>query len=583
MVELEDMTYGEVVRRMVDLMYVKHESRWIDSTLSRLTVDFIRRVEERFTSTPGKSSIIQGYSEMDNKPFETVDKALKVYSEASKQLINAQDVQHFLLLCQRRGQKPVPFVPCLDENFEFFFKKDSLWQSEDLEAVVDQDVGRTCILQGPTAAKYSHQIDEPVKDILDGIHNDHIAGLTKDVYHGDEASIPTVEYFGSQLIVEDAADEEMDGLTVSRNGNSISFRISPAPNATIPELEAWLHLLAGKSYSWRYALFTSDVFVQGQRFQTNPLKRVFAPSRGLLVEIQHPDDPSMTLITVKEPSPIGMVKTVEISISKRKDIRINLLEHRTASSKVEALPLKFTYHPEAGYAPIREVMDDRNDRIKAFYYRIWFGENEEPPWEKPATSTFEGGRSTVSSQLIADFTHAVGNTGEAFVDRPGRETLAPMDFAIILGWKAVTKPIFPRSINGDLLKLVHLSNGIRMVHGAQPLQKGDTVETSAQINAVVCHFAPIGLPYPLRIFRCSDPLTNTLTWQMNQDAGKMVEVCATLLRKKKPVMTVTSQFLYRGNYTDYENTFQRKDEIPMQVHLGSSKDVCHLPPSKLSP
>ena len=29
-VDLEDMTYGDVIRRMVDLMYVKHEKRWID-------------------------------------------------------------------------------------------------------------------------------------------------------------------------------------------------------------------------------------------------------------------------------------------------------------------------------------------------------------------------------------------------------------------------------------------------------------------------------------------------------------------------------------------------------------------------
>src|ERR1700733_4558163 len=72
----------------------------------------------------------------------------------------------FLLLCQRRGQKPTTFVPALDDNFEFWFKKDSLWQSEDLEAVIDQDVGRTCILQGPTAARYSKIVDEPIKDIL---------------------------------------------------------------------------------------------------------------------------------------------------------------------------------------------------------------------------------------------------------------------------------------------------------------------------------------------------------------------------------------------------------------------------------
>ena len=545
-VDLEDMTYGEVVKRMVDLMYVKHESRWIDPSLERLTGDFIRRLEERFTTSSGKSSLIQSYSELD-KPYEIVDQLLKAYPESTEQLINAQDVQHFLLLCQRRGQKPVPFVPCLDENFEFFFKKDSLWQSEDLEAVVDQDVGRTCILQGPTAAKYSHTIDEPVKEILDGIHNDHIKGLTKDTYGGDESAIPSVEYFGGQLILEDAANEDIDGLTISENGDQVNYRISSDPKATLPDRDAWLQLLAGKTYSWRYALFTSEVFVQGQRFQTNPLKRIFAPTKGMLVEILHPGETSATTISVKEPSPAGMIKTIKISLSKSKEIVLEILEERTVEGKAVALPLKFTYHPEAGYAPIREVMEGRNDRIKEFYYRIWFGPDEKVPFNTPATTTFDGGRAEVTSQAIADFVHAVGNTGEAFVDRPGKEVLAPMDFAIVVGWKAITKPIFPRSINGDLLKLVHLSNGFRMVPGAEPLKKGDVVDTTAQINAVI-----------------------------NQDSGKLVEIAGTIKRKNKAVMVVTSQFLYRGAYSDFENTFQRKDEIPMQVHLGSSKDVAVL-------
>ena len=104
-----------------------------------------------------------------------------------------------MLLCQRRGQKPVPFVPCLDDTFEFFFKKDSLWQSEDLEAVVDQDVGRVAILQGPMAAKYSKIVDEPIKDILDGVTQGHIKSLTQDLYNGDEKRIPVVEYFGGKL------------------------------------------------------------------------------------------------------------------------------------------------------------------------------------------------------------------------------------------------------------------------------------------------------------------------------------------------------------------------------------------------
>ncbi|KAI4160184.1 MAG: hypothetical protein LQ342_005973 [Letrouitia transgressa] len=543
-VDLEDMTYGEVVRRMVDLMFVKHESRWIDRSLATLTGDFVRRLEERFTPSAGKPSVLQNYSELDD-PYPFVDNLLKTYPEAQTQLISAQDVQYFLMLCQRRGQKPVPFVPALDDNFEYFFKKDSLWQSEDLEAVVGQDVGRTCILQGPTAVKYSNTVDEPIKHILDGIHHDHVKSLTRDVYSGQESLIPVIEYFGGQLLLD--GDNDFDGLTTSKDGERVAYRLSSAPNAGLPELEAWLYLLAGKSYSWRFALFTTEVFVQGQRFQTNPIKRIFAPIKGLLVEIYRPNDPKSTVIRLKEPSHSGkMIQTVEISMNGKDEITVNLLEERTAEGKAVALPLKFTYHPEAGYAPIREVMSDRNTRIKEFYYRIWFGD-EQVPFDVPPTSTFDGGRAAVTGKAIADFVHAVGNTGEAFVERPGKEIFAPMDFAIVVGWKAITKPIFPRAIDGDLLKLVHLSNGFRMVPGAEPLKKGDVLDTTAQINAVI-----------------------------NQDSGKMVEVCGTIRRDNKPVMVVTTQFLYRGTYTDYENTFQRKDETPMQIHLGSSKDVAVL-------
>jgi fatty acid synthase subunit beta len=545
-VDLEDMTYGEVVRRMVDLMYVKHESRWIDKSYEKLTGDFIRRVEERFTVGAGKPSVLQSYSELDN-PYPTVQRILAAYPEAEDQLINAQDVQHFLLLCQRRGQKPTTFVPALDENFEFFFKKDSLWQSEDLEAVIDQDVGRTCILQGPTAVKYSKIVDEPIKDILDGIHNAHIKGLTRDMYGGKESSIPVIEYFGGKLVDTELQVEELEGLTVSQETDKHTFRIASPANTVLPPLDTWLSLLAGGKRSWRHALFTSEVFVQGQKFQTNPIKRIFAPVRGLFVEIMQPDEPSKTVITVSEQSRPGQhVPVIQVSMTGKNEILVNMIKDTTALGKPVALPLIFTYHPEAGYAPIREVMKGRNDRIKEFYWRAWFG-NDTLDLDASVTGKFNGGKAAITSEAINDFVHAVGNTGEAFVDRPGKEVLAPMDFAIVVGWKAITKPIFPRTIDGDLLKLVHLSNGFRMLPGAEPLKKGDEVETTAQINAVI-----------------------------NQDSGKMVEVCGTITREGRPVMEVTSQFLYRGAYTDFENTFQRKRETPMQIHLATSKDVAVL-------
>ncbi|KAI0974504.1 fatty acid synthase beta subunit dehydratase [Xylaria arbuscula] len=544
-VDLEDMNYGEVVRRLVELLYVKHEARWIDPSYKKLTGDFIHRLEERFTTSPNQPSLLQNYADL-NEPSPTIEKILHHYSEADTQIINAQDVQHFLLLCQRRGQKPVTFVPALDENFEFFFKKDSLWQSEDLEAVIGQDVGRTCILQGPMAARFSTKLDEPIKDILDSIHNGHISRLTRDVYGDNGNSIPAIEYFGGKLI-ETETPSDLEGLVISEDEQKNTYRLSSSPAATLPSIESWLSLLAGPNRGWRHALFTSEVVVQGKKYQTNPMKRIFAPVRGLFVEIQYPDEPAKTSITVREqPRHNHYQDVIKVTFDGQSEITVSMIKDTTALGQPVSLPLRFVYRPEAGYAPIHEVMETRNDRIKEFYWQAWFG-NDPLDLDGDVHSQFDGGKTTITSGEINDFVHAVGNTGEAFVDRPGKDMLAPMDFAIVVGWKAITKPIFPRKIDGDLLKLVHLSNGFRMMPGAEPLQKGDVVKTTAQINAVI-----------------------------NQESGKMVEVCGTIYRDGEAVMEVTSQFLYRGVYTDYENTFQRKLETPMQVHLTTSKDVAVL-------
>ncbi len=79
-VDLEDMTYGEVVRRMVELLYVRHERRWIDPSFAVLTGDFIHRVEERFaTARAGERySRLQSYADLD-EPYAAVDEILSHY------------------------------------------------------------------------------------------------------------------------------------------------------------------------------------------------------------------------------------------------------------------------------------------------------------------------------------------------------------------------------------------------------------------------------------------------------------------------------------------------------------------------
>jgi enoyl reductase-like protein len=120
-----DMTYEEVTRRMIRLMYVAKQNRWVDISLRNLTGDWLRRVEERFAGVNGsgpKHSFLQSFSSLD-KPIEFADSFFENYPAARNQLLAAEDKAFFLNISQRPAQKPVPFIPVLDASFEVWFKK----------------------------------------------------------------------------------------------------------------------------------------------------------------------------------------------------------------------------------------------------------------------------------------------------------------------------------------------------------------------------------------------------------------------------------------------------------------------------
>lgn len=118
---LGEMTYEEVVLRMIRLMFVSHEKRWVDLSLRNLTGDFCRRVEERFAGET-RASILQSFQELDS-PAEFAQQFFKTYPAACEQLVASEDVAFFLAISQRPGQKPVPFIPVLDADFSVWFKK----------------------------------------------------------------------------------------------------------------------------------------------------------------------------------------------------------------------------------------------------------------------------------------------------------------------------------------------------------------------------------------------------------------------------------------------------------------------------
>ncbi|KAI9439787.1 fatty acid synthase [Lactarius indigo] len=537
--DLSDMTYEETVLRLVRLMYVAHEDRWLDLSLRNLTGDWLRRVEERFAGVNGggpKASILQSYSSLD-KPSAFVSTFFEKYPVAKEQLLAHEDKSYFLNIAQRSGQKPAPFIPILDNSFEVWFKKDSLWASEDIEAVFDQDPQRVAILQGPVAVRHSIKKDEPIKEMLDNVVSGLVGKVLERYYGGDESKIPVVDYLG----MKPTSVSPLSGVDVIRS-DEVKLDVS----ATVPPTEDWLRFLAGPELNWWHAFVTSEFVVQGTSYIANPIRRILAPRSGQKLSVRMLDgQPHHISVhgaarSFGEHQPDFLAVDIKYDVSSR-TINLTLFEERRGNAI--PLQLQFKYEPSQAYAPIHEVAEGRNKRIKEFYWRLWFGDDEKLP-ELGVRDTFTGPEVTISASDVETFCAVVGNQQENFKTTRTDEVKAPMDFAIVTGWQAIMKAIFPATIDGDLLKLVHLSNGFKIVPGAKPLKAGDVCRAEAKVTAVV-----------------------------NGDSGKTVRVTGHVLCEGKPVIQVQSAFLYRGRFTDYENTFETIDEPDYTVELATDADV----------
>ncbi|KAK7690523.1 hypothetical protein QCA50_005621 [Cerrena zonata] len=541
--DIADMTYEEVTLRLIRLMYVAHEERWIDISLRNLTGDWLRRVEERFAGVNGsaKASILQSFKSLD-KPEVFVKEFFKTYPLASEQLLAAEDKKYFLTISQRPGQKPAPFIPVLDASFEVWFKKDSLWAAEDIEAVFDQDPQRVCILQGPVAVKHSKVKDEPIKDLLGNITNLLAQRLLERLYNGDASKVPTVDYLGARPSPLSEATVAALGVERTMTETQITYTIG----SSVPETSVWLETLAGPRLDWLRAFLITPAIVRGTAYIDNPLRRLFAPRTSQKVVIDLEDGLPTSISLFGAARSYGAhksdFKVVEAKLDAAQSIiNVTLFEDRKDSSV--PLYLQFEYKPSMGSAPIHEVAGDRNNRIKDFYYRLWFGDDESLP-ELDARGTFTSPEVVIDEDEVEDFCAIVGNQGEAFKSTRNEIVQAPMDFAIVTGWQSIMKSVFPTTIDGDLLRLVHLSNGFRLIEGATPLKAGDKCRGEAKIVSVI-----------------------------NTDAGKAVKVKGHIIRDNVPVLEVVSSFLYRGHYTDFENTFELTEEPDYIVDLSTDPEV----------
>ncbi|KPV74523.1 uncharacterized protein RHOBADRAFT_28081 [Rhodotorula graminis WP1] len=244
-------------------------------------------------------------------------------------------------------------------------------------------------------------------------------------------------------------------------------------------------------------------------------------------------------------------------------ISMTLFNQPEASKPALPLEFKYQYNPSTPYAPIHEVTDDRNARIKQHYWDLWnLSDDKTQAFNQLKVSdSFEGELVEINADDIESFCRVVGIDGEAYKQTYKAGMEVPLDFAIKLSWKSIMKPIFPSEVDGDLLKLVHLSNGFRVLPGAPTLKVGDVVTTSSRIDSIT-----------------------------NSDTGKTVSVrgtvylCSTADAKGKdnatadrvPIIEVSSSFFYRGKFNDFAQTFSRIEHPTYAVPLKTPESIAVL-------
>ncbi|KAJ2524911.1 fatty acid synthase alpha subunit Lsd1 [Coemansia sp. RSA 2049] len=386
-VELPEMTYIQVIDRLLELTYIAKERRWIHPTYCNLVAKFVRRTTMRLHDSE-QTFPLEAKRKMDYcKNDAVLDEIATVrlaYLDAHTQLLATDDVLYFTGLCRRPGQKAVPFVPTLDADFADYLMKDTEWQSEDLCSVYSEKkdladaAQRVLISQGPVAARYSRITNEPVKDIMDEIYSELVQRM----------AVPGtgIEWQEKERAVGICSNNTESPFVLLNRHTVVcysrcerTYQLPPAngnddgSQDTLPTTDAWHCALAGSSplaENWLYSILTSPSIVQNKRHVDNYVSRLLRPRHGRTVSVSTDSGNAFG-----EGMPVSVciwdsLNPTRLELALTFDSASNVIK-LVLPHRASALELRYLFSPGTSVAPIHEIMDGRDERITCFFSEIW--------------------------------------------------------------------------------------------------------------------------------------------------------------------------------------------------------------------
>lgn len=524
-IEIDQMTYLEVLRRLCQLMYVHHQNRWIDLSYRKLVWDFLHLTQERFNHHLERA---------EERPSDIIAAFEEGFGIYSNEIIYPEDVALLMALFRRRGQKPVPFIPQLDENFETWFKKDTLWQAEDVEAVKGQDVQRVCVIQGPVAARHSKSCDESAKAILDGICQEHVQLLQQ---HAD--SQPRIE--PEHIMRKEAALNTFQSVKITEDRLTRKYELLKGEK--LPETGLLIEHMVGPTRSWARSCLTDRWIFRGTSCVENPIRAAFSPQSGDVVELRLTKDSVPQEITLNPGSASGessLYTVLKIASNDGRCVTATVTTPAFLSARRPCVQFTFELRQGPGGCSLHERTADHNEKVKNLYAHLWSDNRPNSLQIAGLNSEFSGENRVISGQEVQEYMNVIGRTSPPQLQGWSPRGSVPLDYCVVVAWTALTKPLLIPALNCDLLRLLHRSISFKYVPSARPLEVGDVVRVVSRITALTI-----------------------------QPTGKLIEVSADIRRRGEPVVTIKSGFFIQGKFADYEKQFKSFEEPEMVVDVQS--------------